>query len=102
MMVPAAALASLDTKALLSLEQLNERFWHWLETVYHPREHASLRGVTSTGGGPETLESTGLGTTLLLRWQRDIDQIRQLPPATDMRRLFFHRLKRLVRRNSTF
>ena len=77
-------LADLDPKALLSLDQLNERLWHWLDTVYHRREHSSLE------------------TTPLLRWQRDIAQVRQLPPATDMRRLFFHRVDRLVRRDSTF
>jgi hypothetical protein len=77
-------LASLDPQALLSLDQLNERLWHWLDTVYHRREHSSLQ------------------TTPLLRWQRDIAQVRQLPPATDMRRLFFHRVDRLVRRDSTF
>jgi transposase InsO family protein len=77
-------LASLDPKALLSLDQLNEQLWHWLDTVYHRREHTALQ------------------TTPLLRWQRDIAQVRQLPPATDMRRLFFHRLDRLVRRDSTF
>jgi transposase InsO family protein len=77
-------LADLDTKALLSLDQLNERLWHWLDTVYHRREHSSLQ------------------TTPLLRWQRDIAQVRQLPPATDLRRLFFHRVDRLVRRDSTF
>ena len=37
-----------------------------------------------------------------MRWQRDIEHIRQLPPATDLRRLFFHRLNRLVRRDCTF
>ena len=77
-------LDSLDPKALLSLEQLNERLWHWLDTVYHRREHSALQ------------------TTPLLRWQRDIERVRQLPPATDMRRLFFHRVDRLVRRDSTF
>jgi transposase InsO family protein len=77
-------LAELDPKALLSIEQLNERLWHWLDTVYHRREHSALR------------------TTPLVRWQRDIEQVRQLPPATDMRRLFFHRVDRLVRRDSTF
>ena len=77
-------LATLDPKALLSLDQLNERLWHWLDTVYHRREHSSL------------------ATTPLVRWQRDIEQVRQLPPATDMRRLFFHRLERVVRRDSTF
>ena len=77
-------LASLDPKSLLSIEQLNERLWHWLDTVYHRREHSALQ------------------TTPLLRWQRDIEQVRQLPPATDMRRLFYHRVDRLVRRDSTF
>jgi len=77
-------LASLDPKALLSIEQVNERLWHWLDTVYHRNEHSAL------------------GTTPLLRWQRDIEQIRQLPPSTDMRKLFFHRVDRLVRRDSTF
>jgi putative transposase len=37
-----------------------------------------------------------------MRWQRDIEHIRQLPPATDLRRLFFHRVNRLVRRDCTF
>ena len=77
-------LASLDPKALLSIDPLNERLWHWLDTVYHRHEHSSLQ------------------TTPLLRWQRDIQQVRQLPPATDMRRLFFHRVDRLVRKDSTF
>jgi len=63
----------------------------------HLREHSSLKAAGSTGGGQATPH-----TTPLLRWQRDIDQVRQLPPATDMRRLFFHRVDRLVRRDSTF
>jgi transposase InsO family protein len=77
-------LASLDPDPRLSLDQLNERFWHWLDADYHHRQHSAIQ------------------TTPLLRWQRDIDHIRQLPPATDLRRLFFHRLDRLVRRDSTF
>lgn len=77
-------LANLDPNVLLTLEQLNDRLWHWLDTFYHRSEHSSL------------------GTTPLLRWQRDIERIRQLPPSTDLRRLFFHRADRLVRRDSTF
>jgi putative transposase len=77
-------LANLDPKHPLSLEDLNERLWVWIESVYHRSEHSSLR------------------TTPILRWQRDIEHIRQLPPATDLRRLFFHRLDRLIRRDSTF
>ena len=76
-------LNNLDRKQTLSLDALNERLWAWLD-VYHRTEHSSL------------------GTTPLLRWQRDIEHIRQLPPATDFRRLFFHRLDRLVRRDCTF
>jgi len=77
-------LADLDPKTLLTLEQLNERLWQWIDTFYHRSEHSALQ------------------TTPLLRWQRDIEQVRQLPPATDLRRLFFHRVDRLVRRDSTF
>ena len=63
---------------------MNERLWAWIEQVYHVSEHS------------------GLGTTPLLRWQRDIERIRQLPPSTDLHRLFFYRLNRVVRRDSTF
>jgi putative transposase len=77
-------LANLDRQPSLSLDELNQRLWLWIEQVYHRSEHG------------------GLGTTPLLRWQRDIEHIRQLPPATDLRRLFFYRLQRLVRRDSTF
>jgi len=77
-------LSNLDPKVLLSLDQLNQRLWHWIDTVYHCHEHSSLQ------------------TTPLLRWQRDIEQVRQLAPSTDLRRVFFHRVDRLVRRDSTF
>jgi putative transposase len=76
-------LANLDRHLSLSLEGLNERFWTWIDH-YHRTEHDSL------------------GTTPLLRWQHDIEQIRQLPSQADLRRLFLHRLDRLVRRDCTF
>ena len=77
-------LANLDPKHALSLDELNDRLQVWIESVYHRSEHSAL------------------GSTPLLRWQRDIEQIRQLSPATDLRRLFLHRLDRVVRRDSTF
>jgi putative transposase len=77
-------LANLDPHRSLSLEELNQRLELWIEQVYHRSEHG------------------GLATTPLLRWQRDIEHIRQVPPATDLHRLFFYRLNRLVRRDSTF
>ncbi len=77
-------LANLDPKRLLSLDPLNERLHAWIESVYHRSQHSALQ------------------TTPLLRWQKDIEQVRQLPPGADRHRLFFHRLDRLVRRDSTF
>lgn len=77
-------LTNLDPKQSLSLEELNDRLWTWIETAYHRAEHSALN------------------STPLLRWQRDIEHLRQLPPATDLRRLFFYRLDRLVRRDCTF
>jgi transposase InsO family protein len=77
-------LANLDRKQPLTLTQLNDRLWAWIEQVYHRSEHSALE------------------TTPVLRWQRDIEHIRQLPPSTDLRRLFFHRLNRVVRRDCTF
>jgi putative transposase len=77
-------LTNLDPKQSLTLEELNDRFWTWIETTYHRAEHSALN------------------STPLLRWQRDIEHVRQLPPATDLRRLFFYRLDRLVRRDCTF
>lgn len=77
-------LNNLDPNLSLSLEALNQRWWTWIETVYHTSQHSALE------------------TTPLLRWQRDIEHIRQMPPSTDLRRLFFHRVNRLVRRDCTF
>lgn len=76
-------LNNLDRQLSLSLQELNQRLGAWI-AVYHRTEHDGIR------------------TTPLLRWQRDIERIRQLPPSTDLRRLFFHRLDRRVRGDSTF
>jgi transposase InsO family protein len=76
-------LANLDRKKVITLEDLNTRFWIWIET-YHTTVHGSL------------------DVTPLARWQRDIEHVRLIPPQTDIRRLFFHRLDRFVRRDSTF
>jgi hypothetical protein len=77
-------LANLERKQLLSLDQLNERLYGWIENGYHRSEHSAL------------------ATTPLVRWQKDIEHVRPLSPGTDLRRLFWHRFDRLVRRDSTF
>jgi len=77
-------LASINPKQVVTLEDLNARLWAWIQSTYHRSTHSALAG------------------TPLARWQRDIEHIRQLPPSTDLRRLFFYRLNRHVRRDSTF
>ncbi len=77
-------LASVDREHAQTLQDLNTRFQIWLESVYHREKHGTLE------------------TTPLQHWQRDIEHVRQLPPSTDLRRLFFYRVDRLVRRESTF
>jgi putative transposase len=79
-------LASLDLKQVTGMEDLNVRLDAWIQTAYHRRPHGGLAP----------------NTTPLQRWQRDIERVRQLPPATDVRRLFFFRLDRVIRRDSTF
>ena len=78
--------------------------------TFSTRDAAKQLGVTATTlsryiaakkvPAPKTV-STG-GITVHLWTKRDIEQVRQLPPATDLRRLLFHRVDRLVRRDSTF
>lgn len=77
-------LANLDPKQSLTPEDLNSRLWAWIDNDYHRSNHSSLH------------------TTPLLRWQHDIERVRQLPPCTDFRPLFFYRLDRLVRKDCTF
>lgn len=79
-------LASLDLKHVPDMENLNSRLDAWIQTAYHRAPHGGLLD----------------NATPLQRWQRDIERVRQLQPATDVRRLFFYRLDRLVRRDSTF
>jgi transposase InsO family protein len=79
-------LASLDLKQVSGMDDLNTRLDAWIQTAYHRTPH---------GGLPPN-------TTPLQRWQRDIERVRQLPPSIDVGRLFFYRLDRVVRRDSTF
>jgi transposase InsO family protein len=76
-------LAGIDAKQTHTLEALNARFQSWLEAAYHRNVHGALQ------------------MTPLARWQRDIEHVRQLPPSTELGRLFLHRADRLVRRDST-
>jgi len=67
-----------------SLEELNQRFWQWLETEYHQRQHSSLAGL----GPAQRFVQRALG-------------LRLPDPDTDWQRLFLTRAQRRVRLDAT-
>ena len=67
-----------------SLTDLNQRFWHWLETEYHQREHGSLEGQSPA-----------------VRFQERSAHLRVLPADLDVAALFLNRVRRRVRRDAT-
>jgi transposase InsO family protein len=78
-------LAELDTTHIRELGDLNARLWAWIETVYHRSKHSALGEHTP-----------------LSRYQQDLPRIRLLGPlAAQLDQLFWHRVKRLVRRDGT-
>jgi transposase InsO family protein len=68
-----------------SLDELNRRFWHWLETEYHRRPHKGLDGQTP-----------------LDRFAERSHHLRLLDPQMDIDGLFLARKLRRVRRDATF
>jgi transposase InsO family protein len=78
-------LPTLTFEPVRSFEELNRRFWRWLETAYHQREHAALSGESPAQ------RFARLGTSLRL-----------LEPNVSLERLFLMRVKRRVRKDATF
>ncbi len=68
-----------------SVEELNQRFWQWLETDYHQRTHTAL------GAESPAQRFARLGTSLRL-----------LAANAPLDRLFFMRVNRRVRKDATF
>ena len=78
-------LPTLTFTPVSSLEELNRRFWQWLETEYHQRGHAALASESPAQ------RFARLGTALrLLEANAPLDQ------------LFFMRVDRRVRKDATF
>ena len=78
-------LSELDIPRIRNLNDLNARLWAWLETVYHTTPHSGLEGQTP-----------------LQRYQQDLPRIRTLGPlAARLDALFYHRVTRKVRKDST-
>lgn len=66
-----------------TLDELNARFWDWLQTVYHSRVHE------------------GIGMTPNERFAQGNRQLRPLDPTLDLDRLFYAQLLRVVRKDGT-
>ncbi len=78
-------LSELDPRRITHLDDLNARLWAWLEQVYHRTPHGGLQGLTP-----------------LARYQQDLPRIRNLGGrAAQLDALFYHREKRLVRKDGT-
>jgi transposase InsO family protein len=68
-----------------SLEDLNRRFWQWLESDYHQRAHGGLDGQSPAQ-----------------RFRERSAHLRLVDPAQDIVSLFLSRCRRRVRRDATF
>ena len=68
-----------------SVEDLNRKFWQWVETDYNQQEHSALAGESPAQ------RFARLGTGLRL-----------LEPGSELERLFLMRLPRRVRKDATF
>ena len=68
-----------------ALEQLNRRFWRWLETEYHQREHSALEGESPAR-----------------RFARLGASLRLVEANNSLDRLFLMRVPRRVRKDATF
>lgn len=66
-----------------SVEELNRRFWKWLEREYHSREHSAL------------------GTSPANRFAERSGALRTVPDLSELDRLFLMREKRRVRKDAT-
>ncbi len=78
-------LTELEPSRLRDLSDLNARLWAWIETVYHRTPHSGLDEQTP-----------------LQRYQQDLPRVRTLGTlAPRLDELFYHRLKRKVRKDST-
>lgn len=68
-----------------SLDELNRRFWKWVETDYNQREHSALAGESPAR-----------------RFARLGSSLRLLEPGSELERLFLMRVERRVRKDATF
>ena len=70
---------------ITSLADINARLWAWIDTIYHQREHSSLKKQTP-----------------LARFQQDLPRHRTLGLlANHLDEIFYHRERRTVKKDGT-
>jgi hypothetical protein len=74
---------SLVNEPVHSLDELNDRFWAWLDQDYHRKTHSSLN-------------ATPLDT-----YMAQIERVKHIADPAAMEFIFWHRLERKVRRDGT-
>ena len=78
-------LSELPDKKIYSMTEINQLLWAWIDEVYHPRPHSSLSGQSP-----------------LSVWQKGLEFVKPLGTlAHRLDELFYHRVKRRVRKDST-
>jgi len=78
-------LTELSDKKIYTLNELNQLLWAWIDELYHPRPHSSLAGKSP-----------------LSVWQKGLEFVTPLGTlAHQLDELFYHRVKRRVRKDST-
>jgi len=78
-------LSELSDKKIYSMSEINQLLWAWIDEIYHPRPHSSLSGQSP-----------------LSVWQKGLEFVTPLGTlAHQLDELFYHRVKRRVRKDST-
>lgn len=77
-------LRPLDEESIKSMEDLNARFYTWLESEYHRSPHRGLDGSTP-----------------LEAWLAKAKHIITIDPTVDLDEVFFHQITRKVHKDST-
>jgi len=78
-------LSELSDKKIYCITEINQLLWAWIDEIYHPRPHGSLSGQSP-----------------LSVWQKGLKFVTSLGTlAHQLDTLFYHRVKRRVRKDST-
>ena len=79
-------LNELNLEMLTNVDDLNSRWWAWLDEIYHRRPHSALAGNSSP----------------IERWRCDLIHVRSLGSlAQNIDDYFYHRIKRTVKKDGT-